>query len=70
VAISLPLIAYGIIYSYWLAGIGGLLLVGSLYGWGLEPSVDPDAGHEEGHAEELPEAEPEPVAVGAGEEDA
>jgi cytochrome c oxidase subunit 1 len=70
VAISLPLIAYGIIYSYWLAGIGGLLLVGSLYGWGLEPSVDPDAGHEEGHAEQLPEAEPEPVAVGAGEEDA
>jgi cytochrome c oxidase subunit 1 len=70
VAIALPLIAYGIIFSYWLAGIGGLLLVGSLYGWGLEPSVDPDAGHEEGHAEQLPEAEPEPVAVGAGEEDA
>jgi cytochrome c oxidase subunit 1 len=60
VALSLPIIGYGIIYSYWLAGIGGLLLLASVYGWGLEPSVDPDAGHG-GH--ELPEADPDPASA-------
>jgi cytochrome c oxidase subunit 1 len=52
VALALPLIAYGLIYTYWLAGVGGLLLLGGIYGWALEPSVDPDAGHGEAHRPE------------------
>ncbi len=44
VAFGLPLIAYGLIYTYWLAAVGALVLFGGIYGWGLEPSVDPDAG--------------------------
>jgi cytochrome c oxidase subunit 1 len=69
VAAGLPLIAYGLIYTYWLAGIGGLLVVGGLFGWGFEPSVDPDSGH--GHDAEHhdePSPEPEPVAAATAEE--
>ncbi|MBA2624718.1 MAG: cytochrome c oxidase subunit 4, partial [Acidimicrobiia bacterium] len=66
VAISLPLIGYGLIYTYWLAGLGGLVLLAGIYGWGLEPSVDPDTGHGEHHGPEPtpdePEAEAEAVA--------
>ena len=31
------------IYTYWLSAVGGLMLLGGIYGWALEPSVDPDA---------------------------
>jgi cytochrome c oxidase subunit I len=55
-SLGLPLVAYGLIFTYWLAALGGLLVVASIYGWALEPSVDPDAGH--GHVE------PEKVAAG------
>ena len=43
-ALALPIMSYGVIFSNWglLAG-GGLFLVLSLFGWGLEPSA------EEGH---------------------
>jgi cytochrome c oxidase subunit 1 len=58
VALSLPIIAYGIIYSYWLSGVGGFLLLASIYGWALEPSVDPDAGHGGGHDHADPEPDP------------
>jgi cytochrome c oxidase subunit 1 len=69
VAAGLPLIAYGLIYTYWLAFIGGALVIGGIFGWGLEPSVDPDAGHEEGHADQVhDEPLPTPVGVGAEEE--
>ncbi len=54
-AFALPLIAYGIIYSFWLSGVGVLVLLIGVYGWGLEPSVDPGAAH--GHE---PEHGPEP----------
>ena len=67
VAIGLPIIAFGMIYTYWLAALGGLLVVAGVYGWGLEPSVDPEAGHEEGHRDEVLPDEP-PVTVGAPEE--
>jgi cytochrome c oxidase subunit 1 len=56
VALSLPVIAFGVIYSYWLAGLGVLILLGSIYGWGLEPSVDPGSAH--GHE---PEHRPDPA---------
>ncbi len=45
----MPLIGFGLIYNLWIAGIGLLLLVGSMFGWTLEPATDPDAGHGHGH---------------------
>ena len=49
VAAGLPLVGFGLLYTYWLAGAGALLIIGGIFGWGLEPSVDPDADH--GHAD-------------------
>ena len=68
VAAGLPLIAYGLIFTYWLAGVGGLMVVAGLFGWGFEPSVDPDAGHHGDHGHE-PTPEPEPVGATAGAEE-
>ena len=48
-AMGMPLIGFGLIYNLWIAGIGLLLLVGSMFGWTLEPATDPDAGHGHGH---------------------
>lgn len=48
-ALGLPLIAYGLIFTLWLSALGGLLLLGAIYGWALEPSVDPDAAHGSDH---------------------
>jgi cytochrome c oxidase subunit 1 len=66
VAIALPLIAYGLIFTYWLSALGVILLLGGIYGWGLEPSVDPDSG---GHAHDdhdhAPTPEPDPASVEA-----
>jgi cytochrome c oxidase subunit 1 len=42
---GLPFIGWGLIYSLWLALIGGILVVAALYGWVMEPSTDPAAGH-------------------------
>jgi cytochrome c oxidase subunit 1 len=39
-AIGLPIIAYGVIYSWWLLGAGALVLLVGLFGWALEPSVE------------------------------
>jgi cytochrome c oxidase subunit I len=70
VAIGLPIVSYGLIYTYWLTAVGGLIVLGSIYGWAMEPSVDPDAGHEEGHAEQVhDDPGPEPATVGAGGEE-
>jgi cytochrome c oxidase subunit 1 len=49
-AAGLPLIALGLIYNLWLSGIGLLLMLGSIFGWSLEPATDPDAGHD-GHGD-------------------
>jgi len=71
IAFGLPLISYGLIYTYWLSAVGGLIVLAGLYGWAMEPSVDPDAGHahlEGGHDD--PEPEPVSVGAGSGEEDA
>jgi hypothetical protein len=58
VALALPTIAFGVIYSFWLCGVGAVLLLGGVYGWSLEPSVDPGSAH--GHDPE-PRPEPEPT---------
>jgi hypothetical protein len=57
VALGLPIIAYGIVYgrttgaNYIVSIIGLLITLGGVYGWALEPSVEPpspdavDAAH-------------------------
>jgi len=47
VAFGLPIAAYGLIFSLWLALIGGIIVVGGIYGWALEPPDDPDAAHDD-----------------------
>jgi len=48
IAASLPLIGYGIIFNLGFAAVGAFVLFLGVYGLGLEPSTDPDAGHD-GH---------------------
>jgi cytochrome c oxidase subunit 1 len=49
-AFGLPVIAIGLIYNFFVAGLGGLIVLFALYGWTQEPSVadpedeDPPAG--------------------------
>ncbi len=38
-ATGFPLIAFGVLYSWWLVGLGALVILVGLYGWALEPSV-------------------------------
>jgi cytochrome c oxidase subunit I len=58
-AAALPVIAYGVIYSTWLAIIGGALVVLTMFGWAMEPSVadesdyDPPADDDGGSTKEL-----------------
>ena len=60
-AIGLPIIAYGLMYKTWyVAVIGGLVTLASIYGWALEPSTEPEEPEE--IAEAGPEPEPEPEA--------
>jgi cytochrome c oxidase subunit 1 len=51
-ACGLPIICYGLIYRVWpLSIVGALVLLGGIYAWGLEPSVDPEVEAEEAEAE-------------------
>ncbi len=36
---GLPIMAYGVLYSWWLVGAGALVLLVGFYGWAMEPSV-------------------------------
>jgi cytochrome c oxidase subunit I len=38
-AFGLPIMGYGILYSWWLVGAGALVGLFGFYGWALEPSV-------------------------------
>ena len=72
-ALGLPIIGYGLIYNLWLCVVGGLFVLGGLYGWVFEPVDDPNAdGHhdheahgtsEETGAEEVDENSSEEVSV-------
>jgi cytochrome c oxidase subunit 1 len=42
---GLPLVGYGLIFSLWWAIPGAILVIAGCYGWVMEPSTDPDAGH-------------------------
>jgi cytochrome c oxidase subunit 1 len=65
-ALSFPLIGYGLIFNMVLAAIGVAVLLGSMVGWALEPPDDEDLpphgpdDHDDGDGEVL--AEPEGVA--------
>jgi cytochrome c oxidase subunit I len=37
--LGLPIMAYGVLYSWWLIGAGALVALIGFYGWALEPSV-------------------------------
>ncbi len=63
---GLPLVGYGLIFNLWWALPGAALVIAGCYGWVMEPSTDPDAGHahddhddhdddSDGAAAELPE---------------
>ena len=49
IASSLPLIGYGIIFNLGFAAVGAFVLFLGVYGLGLEPSTDPDAGGHDDH---------------------
>ena len=50
-ALGLPIIGYGLIYNLWLCVVGGLFVLGGLYGWVFEPVDDPNAdGHHDHEA--------------------
>jgi cytochrome c oxidase subunit 1 len=36
-ALGLPIIGYGVLYSWWLVGVGVVLALVGIYGWALEP---------------------------------
>ena len=36
---GLPIMAYGVLYSWWLVGLGAVVALVGFYGWALEPSV-------------------------------
>jgi cytochrome c oxidase subunit 1 len=38
-AVGLPIMAYGVLYSWWLVGLGALVVLTGIFGWALEPSV-------------------------------
>jgi len=52
---GMPWVAWGLIYNLWFALFGVLCIVTALYGWIMEPSTDPNAGHSsDDHDGELP----------------
>ena len=44
-AFGMPFIAWGLIFNMWLCVLGGICVVSAIYGWLMEPSTDPHAGH-------------------------
>ncbi len=61
VAVGLPIIAYGLMYKTWfVAVIGALITVASVYGWALEPATEPEEPIDMSAPEPEPEPEPEP----------
>jgi len=39
-SIGLPLIGYGVIFQWWMAVVGVVVLLAGLYGWAMEPSAE------------------------------
>jgi cytochrome c oxidase subunit 1 len=49
-AFGLPIIGIGLIFSYPVAVLGGVIVLFGAYAWALEPSVAPDSPDDGGHA--------------------
>jgi len=45
-AVTLPIIAFGVIYNLTLSVVGAAVLVLAIFGWALEPSVAPDTDYD------------------------
>ncbi|WP_426574759.1 cytochrome c oxidase subunit I [Aquihabitans sp. McL0605] len=45
-AFGLPWITWGLIYNLWFCAFGAIFVIAGIYGWVLEPSTDPNAGHD------------------------
>jgi cytochrome c oxidase subunit 1 len=43
-SLGFPLIGYGILYTWWLVGLGATVLLVGFFGWAMEPSVAPASG--------------------------
>jgi cytochrome c oxidase subunit 1 len=41
-AVGLPMMAYGVLYAWWLVGAGALVVLVGFMGWAVEPSVAED----------------------------
>jgi len=48
-AFGLPIIGYGLLYTWWVSLIGGIITAAGIYGWAFEPPDDPEGAH--GHAD-------------------
>jgi cytochrome c oxidase subunit I len=68
-ALSLPIIGYGLLYTWWLCLIGGLVLIAGIYGWAMEPPDDPDADHADEHGPDHPAEGEEPSATSEADAD-
>ncbi|MGY6500005.1 MAG: cytochrome c oxidase subunit I [Acidimicrobiales bacterium] len=49
VTLSFPVIGYGLLYTLWLALVGGIMLAAGIYGWAIEPPDDIDNVHDDDH---------------------
>jgi cytochrome c oxidase subunit 1 len=45
-ALGMPILGYGVIYSWWLVGLGAVVTLVGLFGWAMEPSVAPESSEE------------------------
>jgi len=64
IAFGFPWVAWGLIFNLWLCVLGGLCIVAGIFGWVMEPSTDPEAGHGDDHGPHDPA--PEPVSEPSG----
>jgi cytochrome c oxidase subunit 1 len=70
-AIGLPIIGYGLLYTWWLCLVGGIVTAVGIYGWAFEPPDDPNAAHGDEHEPSDGDATAEiseSAAAGDGEE--
>ncbi len=65
-AIGLPIVGYGLIFTWWLCLVGAIVVIAGLYGWATEPPDDPDAAHGHGESHESPAGQPELLEAGSG----
>ena len=65
-SIGLPLVGYGLIFNLWWAVPGAILVIAAIFGWVLEPSTDPDAGHHDDHDDHGDDHDPSAAALESG----